>query len=373
VNSLYIHIPFCASFCDYCDFYSVQIEKDSIALMDKFIAALISDIKYQIDFFAVKEISTVYIGGGTPSVLGHRIRVLFDTLKTIPVIKPIEFTVEANPESADEEFLAVLKEGGVNRLSLGVQSFHEPSRLAVNRKGNPALLQERLSLCSRYFSGALSADLITGLPYQTEKIVVDDIKRLIDFAPVHVSLYSLILEKETPLFQKVKSKTVALPTDDNADALWLAGKDALEKQGFQHYEVSNFAKDGNRCLHNIRYWRMEGWLGAGPAASGTIVNEETGTAKRFTFAPDLPRYLEEPLVHGTICEELDKSALVKESLLMGYRYCEGPDIELFKKRFGFAIKDYIPETLKRWEGRDKMLFLNSFLTEAFIELDEGEF
>jgi len=341
--------------------------------MDKFIVSLISDIKYQIEYFAVKEISTVYIGGGTPSVMGAvRFRVLLDAIKTLPAIKPIEFTTEANPESADEELLSVLKEGGVNRLSLGVQSFHEASRLAVKRKGNPALLQERLSLCSRYFPDALCADLITGLPYQSEKIVIDDIKRLLDCSPVHVSLYSLILEKETPLYKKVKTKAVAIPTDDGADALWLAGKEALEKAGLRHYEVSNFAKDGKRCLHNMRYWRMEGWLGAGPAASGTIVNEETGTAKRFTFAPDLPRYIKEPLVHGAIYEELDKTALLKESLLMGYRCCEGPDAELFKKRFGFSIEDCIPQTLKRWKGRDKMLFLNSFLTEAFVELEMKE-
>ena len=373
MNSLYIHIPFCASFCDYCDFYSVKAENESDALMDTFLSALITDIKYQLEFFNVKKIETAYIGGGTPSVLGaKRIRVLLNALKNLPSFTPQEFTIEANPESADEEFLSVLKEGGVNRLSLGVQSFHEPSRMAVNRPADIRLLEERLALASRYFPGAFSADLISGLPYQTEKIAVDDVKRLLAFAPSHVSLYSLTLEKGTALYQNIKSKKIKLGESEEADALWLSAHDALENEGFEHYEVSNFARPGCRCLHNIGYWRMEGWLGAGPAASGTIINEEAGTARRFTYAPDLARYNEEPSIHAAICEELDRTALVKESFLMGYRYREGPDAQKFKRRFGLAIEDCIGRTLARWKDRDIMLFLNSFLAEAFLELEEKQ-
>jgi len=367
--SLYIHIPFCAAFCDYCDFYSVTEKKLDGGYINAFLSALTGDIKYQIDFFAVKEISTVYIGGGTPSVLGKNISVLFDSLKKIPNFSPVEFTIEANPESATEEFLSVCKEGGVNRISLGVQTFHEPSRLAVNRQGSASLLEERLALCSRYFSGRLSADLITGLPYQNEKIVIEDIKRILEYEPAHISLYSLSVESGSPLEEKLKTKTVTLPGSDLSDSIWLSGRDALEKAGFCHYEVSNFAKDNNRCLHNVRYWRMESWLGAGPAASGTVIDEKTGTAKRFTYAPDVDAYKNAPSLSTAICEDLDKSSLLRETLLMGYRYREGPDAQKFKQRFCLSIDDCIPQTLTRWKDRDKMLFLNSFLCEAFEELD----
>jgi len=369
-SSLYIHIPFCAAFCDYCDFYSVLTDGSNGAFPEEFINALIADVKYQLDFFGVREISTVYIGGGTPSVLGKRIAPLLDALKSFPCFSPVEFTVEANPETASEEFLEVCREGGVNRLSLGVQSFHEPSREAVNRIGDARMLEKRLALCSRYFPGALSADLITGLPYQDEKIVLEDIKRLLAFEPVHVSLYSLTLESNTPLEEKVKTKTVTLPDRDAADSLWLSGRDALLKKGYRHYEVSNFALNGKHCLHNTFYWQMRGWLGAGPSASGTLIDEETGTGKRFTFAGDVDGYIKEPSVKAAFCEELDRSALMRESLLMGFRCAEGPDRQLFKARFGCNVEDRIGRTLSLWKGRDIMLFLNSFLCDAFDELEE---
>jgi len=371
--SLYIHIPFCAAFCDYCDFYSLKKDCVNDVFLYEYVNALVSDIKRQIDFFGVGEISCVYIGGGTPSVLGKHIAPLFEALKKIPV-SPVEFTVEANPESATEEFLEACREGGVNRLSLGVQSFHEPSRAAVNRIGDARLLERSLALCSRFFPNALSADLITGLPYQNEKIILDDIKRLLAFEPVHVSLYSLCLESNTPLEEKAKAKTVTLPKSEEADSMWLLGTDALKKAGFNHYEVSNFAKKSgthdNRCCHNMRYWRMEGWLGAGPAACGTVINEETGTAKRFTYAPDAGAYIKAPSIDAALCEEIGISDLMRESLLMGFRCAEGPDRRLFKARFGCNIEDCIGRTLSRWKGRDIMLFLNSFLCDAFAELEE---
>jgi len=373
--SLYIHIPFCDNFCDYCDFYSVKKETTNQDYIDSFLSAVITDIKHQIDFFSIGffsigEIKTVYIGGGTPSVLGKRIKILLDALKKIDGFAPLEFTVEANPESLNREFLEVCAEGGVNRLSLGVQTFYEPSRMAVNRFGNTAILEKRLALASSFFPDSLSVDLVTGLPYHDEKVVKDDLKRLLDFNPAHVSLYSLTVENDTPLEKKIKSKEITLPDKDVSDSLWLNSRDILKESGFCHYEISNFAKNGKMSIHNLRYWRMEGWLGAGPGASGTIIDDKTGTAKRYTYAADVDLYKDEPFIHTAICEELDKPALMRESLLMGFRYSEGPDKTLFKQRFGCVIEDCIPQTLERWQDRDKMLFLNSFLSEAFLELDK---
>ena len=370
--SLYIHIPFCAAFCDYCDFFSIKTTGNSDAVMDAYIKSVIDDVKYQIDFFNVDKISTAYIGGGTPSVLGERrIRILLDALKSFPEFTPEEFTIEANPESVSEGFLSACLDGGINRISLGVQSFHEPSRKAVNRHGYADMLEKKLSLVSRFFPGAFSADLIAGLPFQTENVVLDDIKRLLVFKPAHVSLYSLLVEDKTPLEQKIKSGEVTLPDRDEADSIWLAGKDALKKTGFDHYEVSNFALPGKRSLHNIAYWQMESWLGAGSASSGTIINEKTGTAKRFTFSHDIEAYIKTPSIHTAACEELGKMSLIKESLLMGFRFREGPDEKKFKRRFDCGIEDCIGQTLSKWKNRDTMLFLNSFLCEAFTELESS--
>ncbi|MDR2478271.1 MAG: radical SAM family heme chaperone HemW [Treponema sp.] len=391
--SLYIHIPFCAGACDYCDFFSVPVSAAD-GLLDNYTGILLGDITGQMRRFAVGRVPTVYIGGGTPSVLGAaRMGRLLEGLSALLSGldgQPEEFTVEANPESADEDFLRACREGGVNRISLGIQSFHELSRRAVRRIGEAALLDERLELVSRYFPGAFSADLMAGLPFQTEAVLLSDIDRLLAYKPAHVSLYSLTLERETVLAHRARRygrTALSLPDTDRAGALWLSGREALEKAGYAQYEVSSFAPPEKRCIHNIRYWRMESWLAAGPSASGTIINDETGTGCRYTWPPGIDAFFaagrpSSGLVH---VEQLDRSTLLKESLLMGFRYCGGPDAVLFRRRFGRDITGFIPQTIDRWRERgffnapgadgglapspQGLLFLDAFLRDAFAELE----
>jgi len=388
--SLYIHVPFCPQKCDYCDFYSVPVTPNSDAqtLMDLYIDAVLSDIEGQIRLFDVNGMPSVYIGGGTPSVLGEkRLTRLFGSLKTL--IKnmkspPVEFTVEANPESTNEAFLRACVEGGVSRISLGVQSFHEASRKAVRRQGGKKRAEDALELAGLFYPGAFSCDLVAGLPFQTETVIMQDIKQLLSFRPAHVSLYSLILEPGTPLGIRAAAGSVSLPAPDEADSLWLKGRDLLEDSGYSQYEVSNFCLPGKTCAHNIRYWRMENWLGAGPAASGTIINDETGAGRRFSYPPDIESYLKlpRPLINHAILEELSREDLIKETLLMGFRYNEGPDKALFKQRFGSEIEDLIPKTIAQWSQRNffqteqdlkpskqGLLFVNGFLRDAFEELE----
>jgi oxygen-independent coproporphyrinogen-3 oxidase len=374
--SLYIHIPFCSSFCDYCDFFSVKTDNFNDEYIDSFLAALITDINFQIEYFNIEKIPTVYIGGGTPSVLGTKILILFDALKKIPFFSPQEFTVEANPESITEEFLSLCRQGGVNRLSLGVQTFCEPSRLSVNRIGNASFLEKKLKLASQYFPGGqtgmdLSFDLMTGLPYQNEKIIREDIKRIRSFKPSHISLYSLTVEEKTVLEEKINSKEITLPAGEKADSLWLLGCELLKNDNYDHYEVSNFALDGKKCLHNMRYWQMKNWIGAAPSASGTLINDETAKADRYTYAHDIDAYIKMPKITCAHCETIDKKTLLKDTILMGYRCTEGADKNLFRRRFGFTIDECIPKTLAGWKEKNKMLFLNSFISEAFTEIERS--
>jgi len=383
--SLYIHVPFCSQKCDYCDFYSVPITPGTQSLTDSYIEAVADDIEDQINLFNVDNIPAVYIGGGTPSALGaKRVTRLLSSIKKLLAnmdAPPFEFTAEANPESTDEAFLRACVEGGVSRISLGVQSFNEASRRAVHRPGCRKQIEDALALVGLYYPGAFSADLVTGLPFQTEAVLMEDIKTLLSFRPAHVSLYSLILEPQTPLGKAVKQGAAFLPPPDDADGLWIAGRGLLESSGFRQYEVSNFCLPGKTCVHNIRYWRMENWLGAGPAASGTIINDETGTGKRFTYPLDIESYIKmpRPRINHAITEKLGREDLIKETLLMGFRYCEGPDNGLFKRRFGSEIEDFIPQTVSRWSGRgffqqglkpskQGLLFVNGFLRDAFCEI-----
>ncbi|MCL2043255.1 MAG: coproporphyrinogen III oxidase family protein [Treponema sp.] len=391
--------------CDYCDFYSVPVnEKNDYGLMDSFVNTVIEDAADQLVFFDIKHVPSVYIGGGTPSALGVT---LMERLLAglTALIKPLysacvsypEFTVEANPETVNEAFLQACIKGGVNRISLGIQTFHEPSLHAVHR-GNGLTnecITRGLALTAEYFPNAFSADLITGLPLQTMDILENDIHRLMAFNPAHVSLYSLILEPETPLGKKAAEHgavQLSLPCSDDADSLWIAGRDMLINNSLAQYEVSNFALPGKTCTHNIRYWRMENWIGAGPVASGTIIDETAGTrhpevaARRYTYPADIETWLAapRPRIRSANTEKLSRANLIRESLLMGFRYREGPDILGFKHRFGCSIADCIPHSIARWSERgffetvrpdrlapswDGLLFLNGFLADSFAELD----
>jgi oxygen-independent coproporphyrinogen-3 oxidase len=326
-------------------------------------------------------VPTVYIGGGTPSVLGAKgIRRLLGGLLWPGEARPLEITVEANPESADRGFLSAAAQGGATRLSLGVQSFHEASRRQVRRTGEGRLLPERLKAAAELFPCAFSADIISGLPSQNEKVLLGDLERLLSYSPAHVSLYALTVEEGTPLAKKSR-KAAGLPPMDEADRLWIRGRDFLEEAGYGQYEVSNFCLPGKESRHNIGYWRMGNWLGLGPAASGTLIDDATGRGLRRTVAPDLDLWLNRERGELESEELLDPPTLMKETILMGFRYIEGPDTALFRRRFGRDLEDLIGRTIARWRERglmrpDRMaltkeglLFLNPFVTEAFEELE----
>ncbi|MCL2602759.1 MAG: radical SAM protein, partial [Treponema sp.] len=242
-TSLYVHIPFCAGLCDYCDFYSVALPQgfssgrktlSHDSRIERFIDVALADAQQLFAEYKPAALPSVYIGGGTPSVLGAAgIRKLLGGLLQIArryCPPPDEVTVEANPESADEAFLAAVRESGATRLSLGVQSFYAPSRRAVGRFGSDdsssgeTMLHRRLALAADYFPAAFSGDLISGLPLQSEKILLDDIAALLSYSGGHVSLYALTVEPGTPLAASGTAKAL-LPPQDKADDLWICGRD----------------------------------------------------------------------------------------------------------------------------------------------------
>jgi oxygen-independent coproporphyrinogen-3 oxidase len=361
--SLYIHIPFCSGKCDYCDFFSVPL-KFSDGRPEHFVNTMLAEAEKLFEKYPVENVPTVFIGGGTPAVLSPALmRRLLKGIFSLIGRTPTEVTVEANPESADEAFLSAIRREGVTRLSLGVQTFYDPSRKAVNRAGDGAILDDRLALAAAFFPDAFSVDLISGLPFQDKSVLLEDIARLVSYKPVHISLYAL------------SGKKAAEIERDEADELWLCGRDAIEKAGYSQYEVSNFCLPGRECKHNMRYWRMQSWLALGPTASGTIIDDATGTGYRFTYPPDADNWLE------SVNERLDTLTLIKETFLMGFRCIDGLDKDSFLRRFKRSIGEVIPKTLDAWRSRgllcenkcalskEGLLFLNRFLLDVFEELD----
>jgi oxygen-independent coproporphyrinogen-3 oxidase len=392
--SLYIHVPFCSGCCDYCDFYSIQIRREDPRLelcLDLYIDRILSDAEAALGRYGIGHVPAVYIGGGTPSVLGARgISRLLRGIGSLAAGKgprafgPMEITVEANPETADWDFLSASREGGATRLSLGVQSFHEASRRAVRRTGDGRLLPERLALASEIFPGAFSADIISGLPFQDEKVLLGDLEKLLSYRPAHVSLYALTVAEGTPLAEKNRQamrQGRGLPPPDEADRLWIRGRDFLEEAGYGQYEVSNFCLPGKESRHNIRYWRMENWLGLGPAASGTLIDDGAARGLRRTVVPDADRWLKGNTEDLETEEALDTFTLIKETILMGFRYIEGPNAALFRRRFRTGLDAVIGGTMARWKERGLMrpdgaaltkaglLLLDRFVVEAFEEMD----
>jgi oxygen-independent coproporphyrinogen-3 oxidase len=358
---------------------------------DNFLNALYNDIRSQINYFNITAIPTVYIGGGTPSLFGgSRIAELLSFIKAQSKNNIEEITVEANSESLDGEFIDACMSGGVTRLSIGIQTFNDASRAIIGRIGSAELIKNNLTMLKHLEKHIdISFDLISGLPLQDKNILLNDIETALAYKPCHISLYDLSIEPGTPLAASIN--TIPMPSVEFAEELYLAGRDFLEQNGFSQYEVSNFAKDGRRSLHNIRYWTMQNWLGCGPGASGTVIDDSTGTAFRRTIFNDVDSYIKYftnkntfDACPGMNIEIIDKKTLLKESLMMGFRYIDGPNEPLFKKRFSVTIDDAIPETIFAWREKglydktktaltkDGLLLLNRFLRDCFDEIDKSK-
>ena len=320
--SVYIHIPFCERKCQYCDFVSYV---GKLECLDKYVDSLINEIK---SFDAI-DIDTVYIGGGTPSLLSEKsLSKIFDTLnKYHHLDKNAEISIECNPNSLSEEKLVAFKKVGINRISLGVQSLNNEVLKSIGRLHNRAEALNALNLAKKYFDN-ISVDLMVGLPNQTIQDVVDDINALCPLVN-HISVYSLILEEGTPLYDRVQSKQVILPDEDETIAMYDTACKELKKYDFIRYEVSNFTIN-KPCKHNIAYWTQKDYYGFG-VASHSFVN-----GVRYSNTESLNDYLS-----GVTCVEsynIDKKIAKEEYIMLRLRMSQGIDLTDFSMRFGESLE-----------------------------------
>jgi len=380
-SGLYIHIPFCTQKCRYCDFYSITEQSGFRPYHDnfQFIERLLEDIRFFKKRYRIEAWKTVYIGGGTPSLLGCRgINALAAGIAKERKLPIEEFTVEANPEDIHPEWLAACREGGIDRLSVGVQSFDDTALAASGRRGSGKKTQAALDTIRQCWTGALSCDLIAGLAGQTARSLSDDIRRLIEYRIEHISLYGLCTEK--PL---------SAVREDFISELLRQGFSRLTANGYCQYEVSNFSyRDAHRSIHNQIYWHMEPYVGVGPAACGTLIHEDGHgsfiAAERFEGVRDTGLWntaADRASVY--VREAIERKTLLEETLMMGFRLSEGIDRAAFIRRFGDDICAYVGGTLAKWEKagycrmvpervyltEEGLFFLNRFLIDALLELD----
>ncbi len=336
---LYIHLPFCKSKCRYCDFNSYANTDDGTVF--GYLSALNREIRFASAAYGKASIDTVYIGGGTPSMLdSSRIAGICRNLKESFDLSEIsEFTIECNPESMTEEKLAVYRECGINRISIGVQSLDDANLKSVGRLHDSACALDKIALAKRYFDN-VSADIIVGLPYDTDDTVKSELETLAPSVS-HISVYALTLEEGTPLARRVGEGKVLLPSDDEvADMLALA-EDTLIKHGLKKYEVSNFAREGRESRHNCGYWTGEEYLGIGAGAHSYIRTSDgrkpLAAPVRFANPRDLHAY-----IAGINCAEaFDRIPRVEmsvlspndewnERIMLGLRMTAGVDEKLLE-------------------------------------------
>lgn len=298
---LYIHIPFCRSKCDYCDFYSLAGNEDR---MDAYQTALLRHIGESALAARGYTVDTVYVGGGTPSWYGaERVCALLAAVKKhFHLAKDAEITMEANPDSVDRKSLKKLRKAGVNRLSMGMQSACDRELAAIHRPHDFAQVAAAVEDARKAGIKNISVDLIYGLPGQTEESWHDSVEKALALEPQHLSCYGLTVEEGTPLARRVAAGE-ELPDDDMQAALYLWTVERLKEAGWHQYEVSNFARAGFRSRHNLRYWLGKPYMGLGAAA-----HSDFGGC-RYSYVSDLEGYIRGVMEGDKL---LDSSDLIPE-------------------------------------------------------------
>ena len=350
--SLYIHIPFCKSKCNYCDF-------NSFAGKEGLIPDYIGTLKRELDFYSmvleIPYLSTIYFGGGTPTMLPpeslHNILEWVRSKFALP--KEPEITLEANPESVNFRKLLEAKNAGANRLSLGAQSFNDDILKSLGRIHSSSHIQYAFNTARMAGFSNIGLDLIFALPGQTLPDWKETLEKVTFLDPEHISTYNLVIEDGTPFYKNKNS--LNLPDIDLEYEMFHEAINFLIDRGFEHYEISNFAKPGKRCKGNETYWRNEEYIGVGAGATsyigGNRYTNPAGLAEYIkSWGNGIPKVIEDGLLGGKTDMDLE----VRETIFLGLRLIEGIDLAALDQRFGIDVK-------KKYESEIEELIENNLL------------
>jgi len=348
---LYIHIPFCLKKCHYCDFpsYATFSEKDKINY--------INALRKEMGKAASRNVNTVYIGGGTPTSLsaeqiGDILKMVKNCFETLP---DAEFTIEANPGTIDTKKLKVLKDLGVNRLSLGVQSLNKTTLRRLGRIHTNEDFRRSYKMSRQAGFKNINLDFIYGLPGQTLVSWKKTLKAVIELKPEHISAYSLSIEQGTRFFQLNESGRLKLPGEDAEAKMYEMAIEYLAGAGYRHYEISNFCCPGYECRHNQIYWNNDEYLGFGAGAHSYFQGLRWGNSP---WPPDYIAMVNSGFSPAADWERLPLERKMRETAVLGLRLCEGIDLEKWRKRFAREIAETFGEEIRQLKD------------EGLIELDQ---
>ena len=331
---LYIHIPFCVKKCSYCDFLSAPATEQT---REAYMAALFAEIRGNAEKYRERIVTTIFIGGGTPSLLSGRtvIQLMAELQKNFCVAENAEITMEVNPGTVTTEKLQDFRKAGINRISIGMQSAQEPELKMLGR------IHDFDCFCRGYREAVeagyenINVDIMSGLPGQTMETYRDTLEKVLHLSPVpqHISAYSLIVEEGTPFATMKEKGELPLPEEDTERAMYEETIEVLAQYGFRRYEISNYARKGYECRHNVGYWIRRDYLGLGIGAASLVDN------RRFQNGRDLAAYLEHPLDCREEEQILTVEEQMEETMFLGLRLTRGVSYENFEKKFGRSLEE----------------------------------
>lgn len=350
---VYVHIPFCTSRCDYCDFYS------TVGLGAPQQGQYVSSLLHEWECYAACgirndwRIETLYIGGGTPTVLvpAHLERLLDGLMERFDTSRLQEFTIEANPGTLTEEKLKILRDHGCDRLSLGVQSFDPFYLKWLGRSHDVQAVYDSWAMARSMGWDNLSLDLMYGLQDQTLDHWRQTLQQALDLQPEHLSLYQLNIEPGTPMAERVARGDAHTVDEETARQQYLLAREVLLAAGYAHYEISNYAKPGKQSRHNTLYWKNQEYVGMGAGASGYI------NRVRYTNHKDLTLYtrmIKRNRVPRAFEETIDGELQKKETILLGLRLTEGVDKKAYQQCFGRTLEEDFGAVIRKHEAQGLM-------------------
>lgn len=359
---LYLHMPFCVRKCAYCDFLSFPTDQETQNLYTR---RLREDIDAMGKKYGDIPVDTIFIGGGTPSVPDSAliVGIMERVRKAFHVAEGAEISMEANPGTVTREKLTDYRRAGINRLSFGLQSANDRELKLLGRIHTWAEFLESFHLARECGFTNINIDLMSALPGQTRESWKDTLKRVTDLNPEHISAYSLIIEDGTPFGEKYGSEEgrKLLPDEDSEREMYHETKRFLRDCGYERYEISNYAKPGRACRHNIGYWTGLPYLGLGLGASSYM------DGCRFAVNSDMKQYLEEKPGMFTDVEKLTKKDMEEEFFYVGLRMTAGVSLPEFERRFGVSAKDVYPGLMEMFVEEKAAVFQG----DRFVLTDYG--
>lgn len=378
---LYLHFPFCVRKCRYCDFLSFPSDE---AGREIYLERLKEEIKARGAVYQDYNIETLFIGGGTPSLMtGQQLTELLDTVRVSFHVSPVgEWTMECNPGTTDAETLRIYRNAGINRLSFGLQSMNDEELKYLGRIHTVKQFAENYQAARRVGFENINIDLMSALPGQTTASWLDTLNKAAAFEPEHLSAYSLIIEEGTPFWdlygddrsgeanadgiiadggagQQGKAAILTLPDEDSERQMYHLTKRILAEKGYERYEISNYARKGFECRHNLIYWQRKDYLGLGLGAASMVGN------RRFSNVSDMTSYMHD----WSYCQEeiLDRKAQIEETMFLGLRCTAGVSDRMFTKKFGQSMMDIYGDIIRKYISEGFLVFYPSEGRLAFSE------